>query len=324
MKYQRKDLAQFPHEIRYAVEHYKPSGFKIEAFDNIILGGLGGSGIAGRIAKSLFSRRLPIPVEVLSAYQMPEYAGKRTLTILNSYSGNTEETLAMYDEARQCGTAIIVLTTGGKLAEMATADGYPMYFAEKGFQPRMSLGYSLSYLLMILSDLIGENIHAELLNAASVLDDENKYIKEADAIFSNFRKVPLKKVVAVTDILTYPVGIRMEQQIEENAKSQAFVHMLPEANHNVIESYYGDMDSAFIFLNSHSHSRVELRFGFLAQLLRSHGNTVVEVSVEPTITGIIQAIYTLDWLSLLMADFKGVNSSNIQNINALKKYLSEN
>src|SRR6185437_14161057 len=140
MKYQSKDLRQFPEQIRYAVANYKPSGIKFDQFDNILLCGLGGSGIAGRIIKSYFFDKCPVPIEVISDYVLPQYTGKRTLAILCSYSGNTEETLAMYDIAHAKGAVIIVIATGGKLAEKAVKDGFAFYQAMSGFQPRMALG----------------------------------------------------------------------------------------------------------------------------------------------------------------------------------------
>jgi glucose/mannose-6-phosphate isomerase len=323
MKYQRKDLAQFPNEIRYAVSHYKPAGIKASDFSDVLLGGLGGSGIAGRIAKSYFSDSFPLPVEVVSDYSVPAYVNAKTLAILNSYSGNTEETLTMYDEVKRRGCRIIVITTGGKLAEKAIADNNSVYYPEKGYQPRMSLGYSLSYLFMLFAEMMGENIGDKLLAAADTLNGEEKYIQKARDLFSKFKEEYPKKIVAITDGLTYPIGVRMEQQIEENSKAQAFVHILPESNHNVIESYYGNMDSVFLMLNSHSNKRVDLRFSFLEDLLRKKGNTVIDLEVNSSLTGLLETIYVLDWLSLVIAEHKDVNSASIENINALKDFLSK-
>ncbi len=326
MKYQSKDLRQFPEQIRYSIENYKSPGFNLGQYDNIILCGLGGSGIAGRIIKSYFFDKSPIPIEVVSDYVLPAFTGKKTLAIMCSYSGNTEETLAMYDAAKAKGASIIVISTGGKIAEHAHADGFTFYKAQAGFQPRMALGYSLTYLLLLFSEFSGiQNAPGELSAAAVQLDDEQKYMDKALSLFHSFEDTLPAKIVVITDFFSNPVGLRFCQQIQENAKAEAFLHELPESNHNVIETYYGKMDSIFLLMNSKAHPRTDLRFKFLKDLLMESENMVVEFGPEDRdMLSLLECIYTLDWVSLLIADHKGVNSTQIKNINALKEYLSAN
>ena len=326
MKYQSKDLRQFPEQIRFSVANYKSPGFDLGGFDNILLCGLGGSGIAGRIIKSYFFDKCPLPVEVVSDYTLPNYTSTRTLAIMCSYSGNTEETLSMYDAAKAKGATIIVIATGGKLAEKAGHDGYTFYQAQTGFQPRMALGYSLTFLLLLFSEFSGlQNTVSELSVAASSLDDEQKFMDRALKLFDAFENMLPAKVVVVTDYFTNPIGLRFCQQLQENAKHEAFLHELPESNHNVVESYYGKLDSVFIFINSKIQPRTNLRFKFLKGVLEENGNIVHEVNLNgPGISDALECIYTLDWVSLLVADHKGLNSTLIKNINALKDYLSAN
>jgi glucose/mannose-6-phosphate isomerase len=327
MKYQSKDLAQFPEQIRYAIAQYTSPSFSLNTFENIILCGLGGSGIAGRIAKSYFFDKCPLPLEVVSDYSLPGYAGKKTIAIMCSYSGNTEETLAMYSEAKAKGATIVCIATGGKLEEMAKKDQNLFYKALAGFQPRMALGYSLTYLILMFNDLTGNKDAAlkEMKVAAEALNDENKYMAEGEKIFRQLESLLPAKIAVVSDYYCNPVGLRFCQQIQENAKSEAFLHELPESNHNVIESYYGKLDSIFLFLNSQIHPRTGLRFSFLKNLLQTNGNTVIEIEISSKgILPVLKAIYTLDWLSLLIADYKEVNSIAIKNINALKDYLGRN
>jgi len=326
MKYQSKDLRQFPEQIRYAISNYTSPGIDLNQFDNIILSGLGGSGIAGRIIKSYFFDKCSLPIEVVSDYVLPHFAGKKTLAIMCSYSGNTEETLAMYDAAKAKGAAIIVISTGGKLVEKATKDGYTVYIAQSGFQPRMALGYSLSYLLLLFSEFAGiQNAAGQLTAAASELDDEPKFMDKALSLFHGIEDMLPAKIIVITDFISNPVGLRFCQQIQENAKAEAFLHELPESNHNVIETYYGKIDSIFFLLNSNAHPRTNLRFKFVKDLLLESGNSVTEFGLQDnSVSSLLECIYTLDWVSLLIADHKEVNSTLIKNINALKEYLSVN
>jgi glucose/mannose-6-phosphate isomerase len=165
----------------------------------------------------------------------------------------------------------------------------------------------------------------ELSAASEALDDEQKYLERATRLLLDIESSLPAKIVVVTDYFTNPIGLRFCQQIQENAKSEAFLHELPESNHNVIESYYGKLNSIFFFINSQNQPRTGLRFRFLKGVLEENGNTVQEINLNSTgLADVLETIYVLDWLSLLIADHKAVNSSLIKNINALKDYLSAN
>jgi glucose/mannose-6-phosphate isomerase len=325
MKYQGKDLAKFAQQIRFALENYRVHGLSASSFDNVLLCGLGGSGIAGRIVKNYFVEGFPLPVEVVSDYVLPAYTGKRTLAIMCSYSGNTEETLAMYEMARLRGAVMLCIATGGILKTWADRDGVRFYQAESGYQPRMALGYSLTYMFQIFSELLGTDMRPDIGAAADTLAAHESYIEEARRLTDQMIPHFPRKIIVITDYFSNPIGLRFCQQVQENTKAEAFLHELPESNHNVIESYYGQLDSIFLFLNAHTHPRTGIRFNFLRDLLAQEGNRVLEMSLDKdSLTDVLQKSYILDWVSLLLAEYKNVNSSDIRNINALKDFLGRN
>ena len=171
MNEQHEALKKFNHQINYAVNNYSGHGLKAENFSNVLIGGLGGSGIGGRITKTIFMDKFPLPVEVIADYRLPAYVNEKTLVILASYSGNTEETLTQFDEVKKRGSKVIILTSGGRLADLAKENNLKTYFLETGFQPRMALGFSLTYLVQIFAELMGQEIKAELIRIASLFDD---------------------------------------------------------------------------------------------------------------------------------------------------------
>ncbi len=324
MKYQKQDLAYFPYQIEYAVNNYQPHPYQASNFSNVVIGGLGGSGIAGRIVKRIFLDKANLPIEVVSNYHLPYYVNERSLVILSSYSGNTEETLSLYEEAKRKGACIIVIATGGELGKMAQNEGWYYYRSEDGFQPRMALGYSLTYLLLILGDLFGYPMGDEMRRLSHNFRDAESFIETAEQYFNIFKTMANSKFIAITDVYTAPIGLRFCQQIQENAKNEAFVHEIPEANHNVIESYYGDMDSVFFFLNTAVSDRINLRFQFLENLLENYGNQVVHIPVKDnSLHALLNAGYILDWIALLLADHKHVKSFEIPNIKNLKEALKQ-
>lgn len=323
MNEQHEALKKFSYQINYAVNNYKPHGLKATDFSNIIIAGLGGSGIGGQIVKAYFLNDMPVPVNCVADYNLPAYANEKTLVIAASYSGNTEETISVFNDAKARGCKILALTTGGKLDELASLNQVHTLKIEGGFQPRMALGFSLTYLVMLMGELIGKEYKEELNNIATTLAETEPYHEEADAMFQEIRSRIKSKFVVLADGPLEPIAIRFAQQIQENSKHECFIHTLPEMNHNVIESYYDTLDSVFFVMNSSQNERVNLRFDFLVGLLEVENHKVLTMQLEQyNLISIYELIHRLDWVSLMVADERRVDSLNVPNIMSLKEYLA--
>ena len=320
-----ESLDSFSLQLDYVLAEYAGHGYSAAQFNNVVIGGLGGSGIGGRLARLCYFSGATIPVEVFSEYHLPTYAGSKTLVILCSYSGSTEETLAMYDDAMSRGCTIICMTTGGELGERAKRDGLICYTIETGFQPRMALGYGFGFQLLALGELFGVDKRAALAEISQRLKDEKETLKaRAASLFDYFRQTIQNKFVVVCDMAFEAAAIRFCQQIQENAKGEAFVNVLPEANHNVIESYYEQRDTNFILLNSGLNERTNLRFTFLKGVLADEQNRVFEFPVQQfNLWALFEFIYITDWLSIYASNAKGVNNMEVGIIMRLKNFLTQ-
>src|SRR5215218_2824226 len=115
----------------------------VDAHGGLIVAGMGGSSVGGRLASAVLGPHLRRPLALAMGYDIPAWIGSETLVLCSSYSGSTEETLATYDAAKAAGAPRIVATTGGPLAERAREDGVPVVPLPGGFQPRAAVGYSL-------------------------------------------------------------------------------------------------------------------------------------------------------------------------------------
>lgn len=317
-------LNEFSSQIKYVLNTYKNHNLKVENFSNIVMGGLGGSGIGAQIVKSWFFDKLSIPLETVSDYNLPAFSNEKTLVILNSYSGNTEETLTLFDEATKKGCTIVCIAAGGKLAELAQQHNLTFYQLEQGFQPRMTIGYGLSFLFLILGELTSIDTESELKEVASKFEEMQDYqIDSAKNIFHHFKNTIKNKFVIVADKYFAPVAVRFCQQLNENSKLEGFLNILPEANHNVIESYYGKLPTNFIFLYCDLNPRVHARFDFLTSHLELENNKVLSMYIpEYSIYTIFDVIYRLDWVTLFLADEHGYDPMQIKNILELKDYLN--
>src|SRR5512143_4093190 len=101
-------------------------------FDAVAVAGMGGSGIGARIAQGLLFDESILPVFVCNDYALPSAVTAKTLFVAVSYSGNTEETLSAYAQARRRGCRIIGITSGGELGRSAARAGYPVVAVPAG------------------------------------------------------------------------------------------------------------------------------------------------------------------------------------------------
>jgi len=317
-------LKDFTSQIQYVLDNYSKHGLSVESFDNIVLGGLGGSGIAANIVQDYFFDKCSIPIQGVKDYHLPSYVGEKTLLVLNSYSGNTEETLSLYEEGRQKGATMIVLSSGGSISENAKADGLQYYPIPTGFQPRMTIGFGLSFLSMILGELVGDDKRTELEDVIQGFkDNHEKQINTANNITQFFLGSAKNKFVIVCDQAMSGPAVRFTQQLNENSKLEGFVNVLPESNHNVIESYTDRMPTNFLFLYTNRNERVSARFDFLLGHLEMDNNRVVPVVIpEYSLYSIFDVIYRLDWVSVNLANETGANLMEVPIITDLKEHLA--
>lgn len=323
MNYLGPELSQFSDQIDYAIKNYHSHGKKLSNFNHIVISGLGGSGISGKIIKSYFLDKISLPIETVSDYQLPKFVNEKTLVILCSYSGNTEETLSAYADATNKGATKIVLTVGGKIAELAEKDGTLIYRAVGGYQPRVAFGYPITYLFLIFSELLGLNEATDLESIKRLVSNADDFKRRSLHIKEQFNETIRNKYVIIASPDMEGIAIRFAQQVQENAKLEAFVVVIPEANHNVIETYYEKWDSNYIMLNSGVNSRINLRFHFIKELLNSYGSKVYELDTKAaTMVHIYDTVYLLDWVSLQIAHSVNAVSNQIKNIIDLKNFLS--
>lgn len=318
-------LDNFTEQFDFVIKNYKSHEMNVNQFDNIIMGGLGGSGIGAVLAKNWFFDKCPVPIETVADYHLPKFASSKTLVILNSYSGNTEETLQLFEEANQLECSIIILTGGGKLKELAIQNNLKIYDLKSGYQPRMTVGQGLGFISMIFGELLGNDYKPIIQGIRDYFEENRDRQKQSGVqIFNFFKNTIRKKFVIVADREYAPVAVRFSQQLQENSKLEGFVNVLPEANHNAIESYTDRLDTNFIMLYSNQNPRVAARFDFLISHLELDNNIILPMQIpEYSLQAIFDVIYRLDWVSILLAKELGSDLMNVPIIMNLKGFLSD-
>ncbi len=203
--------------------------------DNIILCGMGGSAISGDVVADLCFDRSKININVLRYPVFPGWADDKTLAVISSYSGNTWETKAMYDEAIKRGCQIVVISSGGDIWNLAEERGDTLIPLCIGVQPRQAVGLMIGYICKII-DLVAEtNLEKEILDSFDVLKKFNFELKNKNNLALDLANYIHDKIPVIsTDTSMASISLRWKTQISENSKMIAFSCVMPEFNHNEI------------------------------------------------------------------------------------------
>ena len=298
----------------------------IQEIDNVVIAGLGGSGIGGTIASEIISKDCPVPVVVNKAYHLPAFVNEKTLVIACSYSGNTEETLMCFGQAQEMGAQISVITSGGVLLDKAKAANYDHVVIPGGNPPRSMLGYSLSILLLMFDayKIVSINAEQKLLRAANLLENEQGSIKlNAKELASKTKNnIPVTYACAGFS----GVATRWRQQFNENAKLPGWNAEVPEMNHNELVGWSGGCDAYVVYFlrSTEDFWRNQKRIEIVSELIRKQVPQVYDVWTQGVslIEQVFYLIHLGDWISYYLSEERGVDVVDIKDINYLKSQLS--
>jgi len=322
-------IEAFPKQLKEALEIGRKAHLKAPGgpYANVVVTGLGGSGIGGRIASQLVAADATCPIEVYSNYYLPGYVGKNSLVLACSYSGNTEETIAAMEQALSKGARVVVITSGGKMLEMAKAKGLDHIVIPGGNPPRTMLAYSLTQQFFVLRHfgIIGDRFESDLEAAADLLEHDKQEIQKAAMALTE--KLVGKRLVIYSEANTEAVSIRFRQQVNENSKELCWHHSIPEMNHNELVGWAGaDKHIAVvIFRHKEDHERTQMRMEINKAVFANYTPHVNEVWSKGD-NAFARQLYLInlgDWVSLYWAEKKGVDPSEIAVINMLKGKLAE-
>lgn len=310
------------------LEWHRPIG----TFRNVVLAGMGGSAAAGDLLKALMDAEGFAPVVVSRDYRVPTWVGSDTLVLVSSYSGDTEETLSAYEDARSRGAAILVLTSGGELGRRAEANGYPVVLIPGGSPPRMALG-SMFIPLVVAACSLGLLADQDLDEAVAVLRSGRAdwAVETPDNLAKQLAHHLHGTVGAIYGLGAWQgaAANRWRGQINENAKQMALSGVLPEMDHNEILGWQGAREQtgrewATIFLGSKVLTeRMRLRAEATAELIAPACRLkTVHAEGERLLSQMLWTVSLGDFVSVYLAALVGVNPFEIDAINRLKAILA--
>lgn len=294
-------------------------------FDSILLAGMGGSGHPGDLINAIHLTTVPLTVH--RSYDLPKIFGTSPLTVISSYSGNTEEALSAYAEAKQNNQQILVNTAGGKLLALAKQDNVPVSLIDyPGMQPRHTLFASFTGLVLALANSnLAKNISEELLVMATMTDN---LVAQTEAPAKALADHLVKKtpVFYASDRLAFGAK-NIKIQTNENVKTPAFWNEFPEMNHNEMVGFtspQADFHAVF-FASDTDHKQVKLRMHVTKSMYEKWGVGVTEVPVFGT-NQLEQLSYMVIfglWTTYHLALNYNVDPIPVQGVEDFKKKLAE-
>jgi glucose/mannose-6-phosphate isomerase len=302
-----------PQQITEAVSIGKKAAIQSinKSFSTVIIAGLGGSGIGGKIVSQLVAEDCKLPILTCNDYFLPAFVDDKTLVIACSYSGNTEETLSAIEDGARKGATIATVTSGGKLAQLASENNWQKIIIPGGQPPRAMLAYSLTALLFMLEGfkLVSEKYTDYLEGAAKFLEDNRQEIKkEAEQIAQFFKG---KTPVLYADAAYEGLLVRWRQQLNENSKMLAWHHVLPEMNHNELVGWAGGHDglAVLIIRDENDYKRTAFRMETSKATFGKYTPHVHETFAkgENRLVKTLYLNWVGDWVSVYLADIKGID-----------------
>jgi len=325
--YMKGLIEAFPESLTAALDIAKQSPLKrrYPEFNNVVICGMGGSGIGGKLVGSWIIDELAIPVNFCQNYTLPHYVNENTLIIASSYSGNTEETLFAVTAGHQKGASIIGICSGGKLESFCKQWDYDCIIVPGGNPPRTALSFSIVQLTHVFCQLnLIDSIKLKEFSVAKDLIvthiDEIHTVAKQLADFING-----KELIIYCETKDEEIAVRARQQFNENCKVLCNHHTIPEMNHNELVGWYGGSDRyAVLFLDTHDwHTQNKKRLAFSIKTIKAKTNHVLTLSAKGD-TVLVRALYLIhiiDLASLYLAEKNQIDSTYIAVIDDLKTSL---
>ncbi|MBU0707006.1 bifunctional phosphoglucose/phosphomannose isomerase [Patescibacteria group bacterium] len=307
--------------------------------NKVVLNGMGGSGLAGRLVKVLFSDRMSIPIDHMHDYDLPKIVDKNTLYIVVSYSGNTEEPVSTIQKAIRRKAKIFIIANGGRLAKIADKYNIPAYIFEEKYntshQPRMGLGYNLGSLIGVLNQLkIIKMTDSDFYSALKIINRKKNHFSSEQASSKNLAKKIAQQIhgkfpVIITSEFLEGNAHIFRNQINENGKNYADYFLIPELNHHLLEGLLNPKlkvnNLIFLFFKSKLfHARNQRRHTITQKVLSRLGITYLEYELtgKKKLSQSFEMLLLGSYISYYLAILNKIDPSPIPWVDYFKKQLS--
>jgi glucose/mannose-6-phosphate isomerase len=327
------DVLAQPLQLGDALWRTQSAGIRVRDLPGgLVVCGMGGSAIGGDLAAAALGDRATRPITLVRAYALESWTMPESLVLCASYSGATEETLACFEAAGAAGAERVVLTTGGKLAELAREEDVPVIGVPAGMQPRAAVIY-MTIGVLECAALCGAApaLHAEIDMATALLE---RLVEEwgPGAGEDSLAKSLASQLHGTLPVIhgasaTIAPARRWSTQINENADAPAFWTELPEGNHNQICGWERGRElaplSGVFLCDPDQHPRVKRHMDLAGEELERVGAPALQVQTrgESRLERVLSAVLLGDLVSVYMAVLAGADPTATPALTRLKDEL---
>ncbi len=325
-------LENFPEQIEEVVEGLELNLLPFQP-ENIVLTGMGGSGIVGDTLKSFLANRISIPIYVNKDYTLPSFVSEDTLLFVVSYSGNTEETLSAADIGMKKGAKVVAISSDGELCKRCQGKGVVFIQAPKNYHPRAAIAFMFIPVLKLLSELMIYDSDVAIIDTLAEVKKLRDQIKpdvpEKDNIAKQLaRRIHGKIPIIYGHSIYNAVANRWHTQFNENAEVLSWFGEIPEMNHNEIVGWNAD-EHASMFIpvllrDKEEDERIIKRIELTKKLVfekRTEDIIDVWTKGETQLARILYLVYLGDYVSIYLAFLYGRDPSPVDIIGTLKDRL---
>jgi len=302
----------------------------------IIVCGMGGSAIGGELLKDWIRDKATVPVEVCREYSLPAYAGKNTLVIVVSYSGETEESLSVFLDAikRKCMT--VCISSGGALYEFAEKLSIPHLRVPSGMAPRATLPYLFMPLPILLEKLaLVSRVTPEISETVTVLRQVSDANLPEKLLKDNFSKILAANICGTVPVVYgfgYYRGVaqRFKTQFNENSKVPAKWEFFPELDHNEIVGWEEVRElarcfSGILIRDKHEPDEMRRRIEVTKELICKESVKIFEVwgMGKTRLAKMSSVICIGDFTSVYLAILRRIDPTPVRTISLLKEKIKQ-
>jgi glucose/mannose-6-phosphate isomerase len=306
---------------------------------NIVVCGMGGSALGGRVVDSFVEKKIRAPIEIFTQYFVPNYVNRDTLVILSSYSGNTEEAMSCAHDAIKRNAKIFGITTGGKLADFLKKEKKDVYIYEPTFNPskmpRLAIGYSIFAILALLNKsqfitLTEEELKTAIEALSSFVKEFGPRTKQENNLAKRLA-LRLQNKIPVLVSSEHLIGVShvFKNQLNETSKTFSNLFDLPELNHHLLEGLKLPAKSKevlhFLFLYSKLYTdRVVKRYPITQEVVEKNSvsHSLYTFSSNTKLEQIMELLCLGSFASFYLAVLSGTDPSEIPWVDYFKKKLS--
>jgi len=321
-------IDDLPQQIEEAIDLGYAADFEFKGIKNVCIGGMGGSSIGGELLKTLSEKYSKVPFSIVRDYELPRFVGSKTLMVIVSYSGNTEETLSLMDQVGN-KAKILCVTSNGIVEDRAKEENLPLISIPKGYPPRGAIAFLFFPVLEVLRKSGIINLKKEDIGETiSVLSDNSETAKAWAEEISGKLKEKLPFVYSLYDFSV--IARRWCTQINENSKSLAHFAVFSELNHNEIVGWENPKEilkRIFIFIlrDREESDQMKKRIEITTELIEDVAGEIMDVYAEgkSRLAKIFSLIQKGDYLSFYLARNYKVDPLPVKRIQELKRRLAE-